>query len=161
MAFKSSTWLLIASILSIGLVIQFASAKPNHSPLQDPEGEAAEEHEETPMEVQMERVENAMRSLRRSVRKPEARADSLGHVQECQEGLMLAKDLEPMMAAKIPEAERAAFVRDYRLGMVEALESYLELERALLEERDDDAKELYKKAAGLEDPAHELFTEDG
>ena len=43
MAFKSSTWLLIASILSIGLVIQFASAKPNHSPLQDPEGEAAEE----------------------------------------------------------------------------------------------------------------------
>ena len=161
MAFKSSTWLLIASILSIGLVIQFASARPNHSPLQDPEGETAEEHQETPMEVQMERVENAMRSLRRSVRKPEARADSLGHVQECQEGLMLAKDLEPMMAAKIPEAERAAFVRDFRMGMVEALESYLELERALLEERDDDAKELYKKAAGLEDPAHELFTEDG
>jgi len=161
MAFKSSTWLLIASILSIGLVIQFASARPNHSPLQDPEGETTEEHQETPMEVQMERVENAMRSLRRSVRKPEARADSLGHVQECQEGLMLAKDLEPMMAAKIPEAERAAFVRDFRMGMVEALESYLELERALLEERDDDAKELYKKAAGLEDPAHELFTEDG
>jgi hypothetical protein len=161
MAFKSSTWLLIASVLSLGLVIQFASAKPNHSPLQDPEAQAAEEHEETPMEVQMERVENAMRSLRRSVRKPEARADSLGHVQECQEGLMLAKDLEPMMAAKIPEAERAAFMRDFRMGMVEALESYLELERALLEERDDDAKDLYKKAAGLEDPAHELFTEDG
>jgi len=161
MAFKSPTWILIASTLSIGLVLQFASAKPSHVPLQDPEGEAAEEHEETPMEIQMERVEAAMRSLRRSVRKPESRADSLGHVQECQEGLMLAKPLAPMMAAKIPEAERPAFVRDYRLGMIEALEAYLELERALLEERDDDAKELYKKAAGLEDPAHELFTEDG
>ncbi|MDE0915697.1 MAG: hypothetical protein OSB57_11035 [Planctomycetota bacterium] len=161
MAFKSPTWILIASTLSIGLVLQFASAKPSHAPLQDPEGEAAEEHEETPMEIQMERVEAAMRSLRRSVRKPESRADSLSHVQECQEGLLLAKHLEPMMAANIPEAERPAFVRDYRLGMVEALEAYLELERALLEERDDDAKDLYKKAAGLEDPAHELFTEDG
>ena len=74
---------------------------------------------------------------------------------------MLAKGLKPMMLAQIPEADKAAFLRDFRLGMVEALEAYLELERALLEERDEDAKELYKKAAGLEDPAHERFTEDG
>ncbi len=109
----------------------------------------------------MERVEDAMRTLRRSIRKPEARVDSLAHVQECQEGLLLSKELDPIMLPRVPEAEQAAFKRDFRLGMIEALEAYLELERALLEERDDDARELYKKASGLEDPAHERFTEDG
>lgn len=161
MASKSSVWFLFASALTAGLLVQLTAVRAATAPVQDPEVEVTEEHEETPMEEQMERVEDAMRFLRRSIRKPESRADSLAHVQECQEGLLLAKELEPMMLARIPEAERAAFKRDFRLGMVEALEAFLEMERALLEERDDDAKELYKKAAGLEDPAHERFTEDG
>ncbi|HIF39654.1 MAG TPA: hypothetical protein EYQ74_00975 [Planctomycetes bacterium] len=161
MVSKSPVWFLLASALTAGLLLQLTSVRAATTPLQDPDTEDTEEHEETPMEKQMERVEDAMRSLRRSVRKPESRADSLAHVQECQEGLLLAKELEPMMLARIPEAEKATFKRDFRLGMVEALETYLELERALLEERDDDAKDLYKKAAGLEDPAHEIFTEDG
>jgi len=161
MVSKSTAWFLLASALTAVLLVQLTMARAVHQDAQDPEEEVTEEHEATPMEEQMERVEDAMRSLRRSVRKPESRADSLAHVQECQEGLVLAKELEPMMLARIPEADKAAFTRDFRLGMVEALEVYLELERALLEERDDDAKELYKKAAGLEDPAHELFTEDG
>lgn len=161
MVSKSLSWFLPASALMAVLLVQLTMARAVHQDAQDPEEEVAEEHEATPMEEQMERVEDAMRSLRRSVRKPESRSDSLAHVQECQEGLLLSKDLDPMMLPRVPEAEQAAFRRDFRLGMVEALEVYLELERALLEERDDDAKELYKKAAGLEDPAHELFTEDG
>jgi hypothetical protein len=161
MVSKSPIWFVFASVLTLGLLLQFSSAKSSAPGAQDPEGEAAPEQEKTPMAKQMERVEDAMRTLRRSIRKPESRADSLAHVQECQEGLMLAKGLQPMMLAQIPEAEKAAFRRDFRLGMVEALEAYLELERALLEERDEEAKELYKKAAGMEDPAHERFTEDG
>jgi len=109
----------------------------------------------------MERVKDAMRTLRRSIRKPESRTDSLAHVQECQEGLLLAKPLVPLMLANIPEAQRAQFQRDFRLEMIVAMEAFLELERALLEERDEDARELYKKAAGLEDPAHDRFTDDG
>ena len=90
------------------------------------------------------------------------RAKALGYVfYDAQEGLLLSKELDPIMLPRVPEAEQAAFKRDFRLGMIEALEAYLELERALLEERDDDARELYKKASGLEDPAHERFTEDG
>ena len=161
MVSKSPIWFVFASVLTLGLLIKLSSAGSSSPGAQDPVGEAPPEQEETPMAEQMERVEDAMRTLRRSIRKPESRADSLAHVQECQEGLMLAKGLKPMMLAQIPEADKAAFLRDFRLGMVEALEAYLELERALLEERDDDAKELYKKAAGLEDPAHERFTEDG
>ncbi len=161
MVSKSPIWFLFAAAMSTGLLLQLTSVRAATAPIQDPEGGAAEEQEATPMEVQMERVEDAMRTLRRSIRKPEARADSLAHVQECQEGLLLSKELDPIMLPRVPEAEQAAFKRDFRLGMIEALEAYLELERALLEERDDDARELYKKASGLEDPAHERFTEDG
>ena len=114
---------------------------PAGSQAQDPATQEAEEHEESAMELQMERVEEAMRLLRRSIRKPEARADSVGHVQECQEGFLLAKAMTPLLLANIPEAEQSAFKRDFRLAVIEAMEAFLDLERALLEERDDDARQ--------------------
>jgi len=151
----------IACLLTAGLIIQNSNARAASSQAQDPATQDAEEHEESAMELQMKRVEEAMRLLRRSIRKPQARADSVGHVQECQEGFLLAKAMTPLLLANIPEAEQSAFKRDFRLAVIEAMEAFLDLERALLEERDDDARELYKKARALEDPAHERFTEDG
>ena len=114
---------------------------------------------ETELAKEMLEVKDAMRRLRRSIRKPDQRADSLASVRICQAALLKAKAMAPAMAESLPEADRAAFVRDYQIDMVRALEAFLALELALLEERDDEARELYKKAAGTEDPAHERFTE--
>lgn len=128
-------------------------------PAQDPD---PEEHEpETELAHQMEIVEDGLRSLRRSVRDPEKNADSLAAVIACERAIVAAKSEVPSMAANVPEAEREAFVTAFRLEMVDLLENFLALEKALLEGRNDELRDLYKVLKGLEDPAHERFTEDG
>ncbi len=147
---------LAAATLAIGLsrVGTAAHASP---PTQDPE-----EHEsETELAQQMEIVEDGLRTLRRSVRNPEKTADSLTAVIACERAIMACKGEVPSMAAKLPEAERKVFVTAFRLEMVNLLEKFLALEKALLEGRNDDLRDLYKALKALEDPAHERFTEDG
>lgn len=124
---------------------------------QDPE----EEVPETELARHMEIVEDGLRSLRRSVRDPEKNADSLATVIACEHAIMACKDEVPSMTERIPEAEREAFVAAFRVSMVEMLESFLVMEKAILEGRNDELRDLYKVLKGLEDPAHERFTEDG
>ena len=125
-----------------------------------PQDEAHDD--ETPLAASMHTVEDSLRLLRRSLRDPEQTAASLATVSDCQLALLRCKVEVPAMAASVPEGERAAFVRDYRLGMVELVEAFLELERALLEgEGPDELKAIYTRIKEMEDPAHERFTEDG
>ncbi len=157
---------LAAATLAIGLARVSAAAygnSPAQDPeAQDPEAQDPEEHEpETELARHMEIVEEGLRNLRRSVRDPEKNADSLVTVIACERAIMACKGEVPSMAAKVPEAERDAFVTAFRVGMVEMLENFLVLEKAILEERNDELRDIYKTLKGLEDPAHERFTEDG
>ena len=128
---------------------------------QDPEEQEPETEHETELARQMTIVEDGLRSLRRSVRDPEKNADSLATVIACERAILGCKGEIPSMTAQVPEADREAFVTAFRLEMVSLLENFLELEKALLEERNDELRDLYKALKSMEDPAHERFTEDG
>lgn len=149
---------LAATALVIGLA-RVGTAAYGNSPAQDPEKQEPET--ETELARQMEIVEDGLRSLRRSVRDPAKKADSLAAVIACERAIVAAKSEVPSMAARVPEAEREAFVTAFRLEMLGLLENFLVLEKALLEGRNDELRDLYKVLKGLEDPAHERFTEDG
>lgn len=149
---------LAATALVIGLA-RVGTAAYGNSPAQDPEKQ--EQEPETELARQMEIVKDGLRSLRRSVRDPAKKADSLAAVIACERAIVAAKSEVPSMAARVPEAEREAFVTAFRLEMLGLLENFLVLEKALLEGRNDELRDLYKVLKGLEDPAHERFTEDG
>ena len=121
-----------------------------------------DDHDETPMAEAMHEVEDALKSLRRSVRDPEALEDSLASVIVAQRASIECKVLVPAMTEKLPEAERAAFVKAYRIEMIAFERALLDLEQALLEGKDvETLREMYKGLKEMEDPAHERFTEDG
>lgn len=122
-----------------------------------------EEHDdETPLAAAMTEISDALRGLRRSVRDPEKNPESLEAIILCQRRSIDCKVLAPAMAARMPEADRAEFVRDYRLEMIRFDRALLDFEQAILEGKDSDTlNELYKGLKGMEDPAHERFTEDG
>jgi Tfp pilus assembly protein FimV len=128
-------------------------------PTQDP----ADEHEdETPLAQSMHRLEDALRDLRRSVRDPEKNAKSLVSVLICEEATIACRREIPVMAATVPEAEREAFITEYYLEMIGLQRALIELELALRQGQDvETVRALYKGIKGLEDPAHERFTEDG
>ena len=52
-------------------------------------------------------------------------------------------------------------IKGYKLEMIAMIETILQMERALLEDDNDKARELYKTIKGFEDSGHEKFTDEG
>jgi hypothetical protein len=121
-------------------------------------GEKHEEH--GPLEERMHAMEDAIRALRRSLRDPAKSADSLASLGKLQTDLIAAKSETPRMAAKVPDAERAKFVADYRREMLRMLELSIAVEKAVLDEKQEAALAAFEELRGLEDPAHARFTEE-
>ncbi len=122
---------------------------------QDP---AHHDTDETPLMLQMQVIGGGMKGLRRSLRDPEKDAASLEIVLEMQAASQLAKVEVPLAAAQVPEAERAAFVSEYRQEMVVMQQLLLELELALLRGDAENAQTIYKRLKAVEEEGHEAFT---
>lgn len=123
---------------------------------------APQEEDETPLMTEMNRISDALRGLRRSVRDPEQNADSLAALVVCQEASLKCKVLPPAMLGSVPADKQAEFLKAYRLEMIAFETKLLEFEAAILQGASVDAlKEMYNELKGLEDPAHERFTEGG
>jgi len=142
-----------AWVLALGLLAVVLAASP-----QDEEHEPATPEDR--LEHEMEAIEGALKALRRSMRDPANRADSLDRVAEMQAATVVCKSLAPPMAETVPAGERKAFLVEYRLQLVDFLERLLELERALLSDDAEAAKVAFKQIREMEDSGHERFTED-
>jgi hypothetical protein len=108
---------------------------------------------------EMERVKDGLKKLRRMIHEGQ-RDPALAEVALLEEASLRAKLLVPVRAQDVPEAERAAFVRDYRKGMVELVAAELALETALLEDDFEAARAALEALSELEDPAHGRFTRE-
>jgi len=117
--------------------------------------------DETELGSAMETMEDALRSLRKSLRSAEQNPASLATLVELQAAVHAAKVETPAMAGKMPAEQRPAFVRDYRKEMVGMARMLLDLELLVLEGKQEEAGDLLKKIRRLEDSGHERFTEDG
>lgn len=126
--------------------------------------EAAPEHAQephSPLSEAMEVVEESLGRLRRALRDEGSLEEGLAAVAAMQEATLKAKLLEPPLAALRPEAERAAFVRDYRKMLVQMLEAELAVETALLDGDREAARTRFQALRAFEDQGHERFTEGG
>jgi soluble cytochrome b562 len=127
--------------------------------------EGRRHEEETPLSQQMEHLEQAMHFLKRTLRDPAfdaAKRDAcLAQVANAQAACVAAKLLIPKMAATTPEAERPAFVTDFRKGVATLLIEFTNLELALLNGDKDAALASYKKLEKMEDEGHNNFTDGG
>jgi soluble cytochrome b562 len=141
------------SILACGLIAAFAF--PFSARGFDEGGE------ESPLHQEMERIENGLKRIRRDAKDAAKNATTLETVLEMQDAAGKSKLMIPPITEKQPEAERAAFARDYRKQMIEVEKTLLDLELALLDGDQEKAQALIKKVSDAEDSGHEKFTEDG
>lgn len=121
--------------------------------------EAPKEHE-TELSQRMEKIEQHLKLVRKSLREEGGRSGALAALVEM-EGLTLeCKSLEPELAATLPEAERVALVSAYRHTMVDFLTRQLELEAAVLDGHPEIIRPAFQRLHDMEDPAHERFAPD-
>ena len=166
-------------VLAIGLTgfrpAQDGKPEPTPAPKQDgtpapaPKQEGKREgrregrhhEEETPLSRQMEQLDHAMDFLKRGLRDPAKKDACLAQVANAQAACVAAKLLVPKMAATTAEADRPAFVTDFRKGIATLLIEFTNLELALLNGDKDAALASYKKLEKMEDEGHDNFTDGG
>jgi hypothetical protein len=105
----------------------------------------------------MEKLEDQLKPLRKSLREGGSPIEARAALVEIQRLTLACKELEPAAAAKLPEAERAAFVTAYRRTMVDFLLRQLELEAALLDGDAVATQAAFDRFREMEDSAHERF----
>ncbi|MSR61951.1 MAG: hypothetical protein EXS08_05855 [Planctomycetes bacterium] len=124
---------------------------------QDPRPRGEHQEHETELGQHMEKLEDTLKGLRKSMKDPATLPAALSALAEIESLTLQCKLLTPEAAAKLPEAERAAFVTAYRRQMVDFLTHQLELEGALLDGDPAKVKAAFDKLREMEDPSHERF----
>lgn len=155
--------LLALPIAALASLLWLAPAQvqaPDSQERKRDERHAGEHEEHSPLEERMHAMEDSIRALRRSLKDPTKQADSLALLAKLEGDIVLAKGETPRLAAKVPEAERAKFLVDYRVEMISMLEHALAVEKAVLAGTPEAVQQAFEKLRGLEDPAHARFTEE-
>lgn len=111
--------------------------------------------DDDPLYVAMEKMDDALKALRKQVSDPAQNEASLKLIDEMQAQCVVAKALVPERAAK--EADKKKFVAAYRLEMLKAMEEMVKLERAVLEGKNDEALNIAKGLTKVKNEGHEKF----
>ena len=138
------------------LALLFALVLPFASGAAQEKREKQKEHD-TELGRQMEKLEDLVRPLRKSLRAEGASAEALATLAEIERITLTCKELAPEAAAKLPEAERSAFVTAYRRTMVDFLTRQLELEAAILDGDAAATQTALERFRAMEDSSHERF----
>jgi hypothetical protein len=117
--------------------------------------------DDSPLLQEMDVIESQLKLLRRNLKKPEENANSLKAIQEMQRAAVACKAMSFPMAEAAEGEAKAEILKGYKLEMIGMIETILSMERALLNDDNDKARELYKTIKGFEDSGHEKFTDEG
>ncbi len=126
---------------------------------QDEDAKKASASKDTELAKQMEIIDEGLKKLRRTLRKPDQNKESLEIINQIQAAAVASKAQVPAKAAKMPEAERQKFVMAYRKDMAAMTVQLLNMEIAVLEGNNDKANEIHKSMKRIEDEGHEKYEE--
>ena len=150
------------SLLGLPVAAALMAGRPFVAPAfaQDKEDAKSEVKDlDTELAKQMEVIDEAIKKLRRTLRKAESNTESLDWIDKMEKAAVKSKDLAPALAAKMPEAKRAEFVDKYKKDMEVFIKSVGEMKAAVKDGKNDKAQEIYKALKDQEDKGHEKYTE--
>jgi soluble cytochrome b562 len=134
------------------------SAPAAEAPATPPGAPAAHPHKETTeLGEHMGKIGRAFRALSKSVSDPAKNADSLKLAATIRTNAEAALELKPAKLADIPDAQRDAFLADYRQDMKRFLGDIASLEAALKSGNNTEAAAVVKKMKADMDEGHKEF----
>ena len=145
----------VAAALLAGVVLVAPAAAAQDKE----EGQSTVKDLDTELAKQMEIIDEGIKKLRRTLRKAESNAESLEWIDKIEKAAVKSKDLTPAMAAKIPEAERAKWVENYKKDMDATIKTMDQLAAAVKAGKNDEAQKIYQTIKKQEDKGHEKYTE--
>jgi soluble cytochrome b562 len=125
--------------------------------------EEQEHDEDTPLHHNMEDMGRAMRVLNKALNSADpavAKSDCLAAIQKMQVLAVEGKALTPASIAKLSDAERPAKLVAFRSDLAGAIETMLQIERAILADEWPRAKELFQHMRDQRKEGHEKYNPD-
>jgi soluble cytochrome b562 len=105
----------------------------------------------------MKAINRGLRELRRQIDDPEKTEANLGLIAKVREQVKLAQKGEPSKTSSLAEAEKGPFLEAYRALLDEVVLTLNKLERAVKEERLEDASALLKELNEHKKQGHSKF----
>jgi len=121
--------------------------------------EKGEKEETTELHRKMEQIGEIVSSLRKQLKDPAQNADSLQKVVQLEKLTLECKELQPALLAKIPAAEQAEFLFNYRKEMVRMMTELMTLELLIAEGKNEEASKQYRDVIRVKYSGHEKFQE--
>jgi soluble cytochrome b562 len=116
--------------------------------------------DDSPLHTAMEEMGRGMRTVNRALTGADpaaAKADVLAALHRMQELAITGKVLVPASIEKLPEAERPAKLAAFRADLAAAIGIMLEIERAVLADNWDLAKETFGKLRTARKDGHDKY----
>lgn len=120
----------------------------------------AQEEEESVLHQAMEELNTGYRSLRRLARRGNWDADAAETVSDMTKAAVVCMRETPPMAETVPTEERDEFIIAYKKMSGDVIKELVDLEIAILENREDDIMDHLIALRDLEVEGHEQFRED-
>src|SRR6476646_189212 len=113
----------------------------------------AQEHhvEKSELRKQMSQIDEAMKKLKRTIRKAESDKESLELIVKVEQIAITCKQMSPPIPATIAAPQREKYVAEYRKQMAGFLSDVCQMEAAILGGDHDRAHEIYTKLKDDED----------
>jgi soluble cytochrome b562 len=141
--------LLVAALLACPLVLLTASR-----------AQAEEKVKKSELSKKMEVIDDAMKKLKRTLKKEDQNAVSLKLTGDIIEAATACRDMTPGKISKMPEADRAKALADYKASMTKLIDTMGEMKKAIEAGDNKKALALHKALKDQEDDGHDKFMED-
>jgi hypothetical protein len=149
--------LTLAAMLSLALPAALAADAPTQPATAAKASDEPGKVKKSELHDHMDTIEEAMKKLRRTIRKPEAQAQSLDLIARIEQEALVCKGMVPSRTATLPEADRAKFLTAYRKDMAGFITQVLQMESAVLDGDADKAMTIYKGLKTVEDDSHDKY----
>lgn len=113
----------------------------------------------TPLAEEMGGLQSGQRKLRKLIKNPEAKQETLEIIRGMEQNAITAINLAPAIPAGMEEAKQAAWTIGYKREMVKVLDALLVMELAVVEGRTDAAAAAYKGLGELKKSGHDTYQE--
>ena len=113
--------------------------------------------EDTPLTKEMEKLNKAIKAIKRNVADAGQKDANLAKLAEAKAANTAALKFEPAKTKDVPAAEKAKFLSGYKTAMEEAGKSLDALKTALEGGKTDDAKALLEKLDGQKKDGHKKY----
>jgi soluble cytochrome b562 len=125
----------------------------------DSDHEHGDDGEDTPLQQDMKQIGHTFRSLNRGLRDPDPaqKEDYLAALEKMEALAVAAKVEVPSYIASLPAEQQPTMLLSFRADLAAAIQTMLEIERAILADDWDTAKALREKLVNQRNAGHKKY----